>query len=353
MKTNLTSKFRLIAWGFTIQLILMVFMIIISVTMGNSWSNYSTIKTCSTITMIGSLIGTLLCIGGSFGMIEDLRKRSIPTSGAVMCGISFSINLLVSIVSKGSSLISTTEMAAGAGVLFLVLVLAAISLVIVGVTQLSNYVRGLSIARNGYYTVIGAALLLVIVALAAAGSRSGAQTIGVFGIICALAIIVGYIMVITGWWSAVGGAAEIDVYDGEAAEGTATSGVSASGAEVAAYRESLRKLDDQQLKYIVDNPMAYKPSFVAEATSMLAKRQAWERLQGLTDQQLLDMVNAGTSVHSAEDCDVASMLLYSRKSPLFVSQFAGLSPDELRAIAGNPANYYEGYVEQAKELLNK
>lgn len=364
MTTNLSSKFRFIAWGFTIQLILAVFMIIVALSVRSSWSYMSTIRTCSTIAMIGSLVGTALCIYGSFSMTGDLAKRRIPTSGALMCGISFSLNFIMSIISQGTSLISTSVVAARSeGMLIASLLMTVISLILIitGVTHLSRYVRGLSTARNGYYTVVIAALIVVILAfIASNASHRTTDSLAVFGLICALAIIVGYIMVITGWWASVGGASEIDAYDGDAAasdnsqaSSVGNSAFSANAAEIAAYRDSLRQLDDQQLNYIVMNPAAYKPEFVAEATSMLVKRQSWEKLQGLTDQQLLDMINAGTAVHSAEECDVASMILYSRKSPLFVSQFAGLTPAELTTIVNNPANYYEGYVEQARELLNR
>lgn len=173
MTTNLSSKFRFIAWGFTIQLILAVFMIIVALSVRSSWSYMSTIRTCSTIAMIGSLVGTALCIYGSFSMTGDLAKRRIPTSGALMCGISFSLNFIMSIISQGTSLISTSVVAARSeGMLIASLLMTVISLILIitGVTHLSRYVRGLSTARNGYYTVVIAALIVVILAFIASNA---------------------------------------------------------------------------------------------------------------------------------------------------------------------------------------
>ncbi len=357
MNTNLRSKFRLIAWGFTIQLILAVLLLIVYFT--SDFRHFETVRTVAIITMVGSLIGTLLCIVGSFSMTGDLNVRKIPTTGAILCGISFSINFILGLVGQGSTLLPISNSRdEGVAIVVLILSLASVGMLVAGVTMLSRYVRGLHVARNGYYTILIAfAILFLVVAISSGSRRSSAEVVGVFAIICFLAMLVGYIMVISGWWASVTGATEIDEYNGEEGEAesevvnTTTSPYS-STPSIEVLRASLRKLDDQQLKYVVDNPTGYQPAYVEEAKSMLVKRQEWENLQVLTDEKLLEMVNSGTTGgYTTEQCDVASMILFTRKSPLFTSQFVGLSYAQLNAIVNNPGNYYEGYIAQAKELL--
>lgn len=360
MITNLKQKFQFIAWGITLQVICAIGIAIASLVLSHSWRGMDTLRSLIVVSMVVSLIATILTLVGSFGMIPDLKKRGIPTSGAICVGIAFSfgvINAIIGGATVGVNLSGNGSPAAS--VLTLLFSLAALILFWVGTGKLSDYVSGINTAKIGYaiITISIAVMFLLGIIIAAAMPRNGVEVVGVLAIIMLLAMLVGYIMIICGWWAGVSGAADIDngALDGdEAASAPAAAyqaAPAASAQEVAGYRASLRLLDDQQLNYIIANPASYNPAFVAEATTMIMKRRAWERVSVMSDEELLKMVNAGSPAYSNEECDAASMVLYTRKSPLFMAQFAGLGQAELQGIVNNPDNYYEGYVEAAREAL--
>lgn len=116
-------------------------------------------------------------------------------------------------------------------------------------------------------------------------------------------------------------------------------------------KQQLMACPDEQLSYIVrsDNPYVSQVQRKA-AMEILEKRRLWEQMKGLTDTELMDIVgNAGSSGEFTK-ADVASMELYSRRSPLFVSAVSSLSAEDIDDILANPEKYYDGYVMMASEL---
>lgn len=365
MNTPLKPKFQMVAWGLTIQLIMIVVLTIVIAVKSHSYYGYDTIKTWTNIARVVGALASILCIVGSFMMIPSLKYREIPAVGAICVGISFSIGLISSLV-YGTTLpinsMTGFNYALAGMVISIIVTLSQYVLLWVGCGKLGEYVRGMRTASGGYATItiaIGVILLFAVITIVS-DSYDMVKVLGIVSILAAIAILVGYILTLCGWWTAVSGAAEIDAdgnfdnadYSPAAAPATSRSTYrQPTPTEADTYRASLRLLDDAQLNAIMANPTAYKPAFVAEATSMLIKRRAWDKVNALPETQLMEIVTTGTPTYSSEECDAASMVLFTRKSPLFTAQFAGLSPQDLAQIAGNPNSYYEGYVAYAREAL--
>lgn len=366
METNLRSKFSMIAWGTLLPFIMTVIIVIVSLT-AHSYSSYQTLQTLGTIALIIGIISQLLCITGSFTMLPDLKKRGIPTSGAICIGIAFSISFVMSILSKGVVVPAVETDSTAVGIIVLILSLSSFILLLVGISKLSGYIRGIAVSRTGLWIIVGSIVLMVILAIIINsklssyydsyyyGEPSGIKTLRTLAIIDVVAMLVGYIVYICGWFSAIGGAGDIDddeSYTAVVEQGEQqTSMPTATAAEIMGYQASLRLLNDEQLNYILANPSSYAPAYVSEATKMLAKRQSWERINTMTDEQLLNMVSKGLPEFSNEECDVASMVLFTRRSPLFMAQLQGLSTNDLNRMSNNPLSYYEGYVAAARDIL--
>lgn len=367
---NLKGKISFVAWGMTlsaIALVIAVIMILMSTGIigGYSYSTFRTLKTLATITMVLGIASNILNIVGSFIMMPELSKRRIPSTGAMLCGIGFSISFVLSLISSGNAFggLPLTDINSGYGagpalaIISLILSVGSIVLLMIGTGKLSEYLPGLRTAHNGYKTYLWCIGIMFVTILIGIATESYDFMIiaGIVGILCMIVIVIAYIMIICGWWGGVSSAGELDETADEELDiepSSPTQQQQVSAAEQAQLQNSLRLLTDDQLNYIMANPSAYSPAYVAEATKMIMKRNAWERVKDLSEQQLLDILNAGTANASVEELDAASMVLYTRRSPLFMVQIDALSPAELKAITDNPGSYYEGYVAAARERLN-
>lgn len=361
MKTNLRIKFSLIAWGVLLPAVMTLIITLISII--SPYEAYDTLRVLGLFATVLGILCQLSCLIGAFMMIPDLKKHDIPTSGAICIGIAFAMSFIITILSHGISMPfgSVGSMAVGHGLIFFML--TAYTLLLVGINQLSAYIRGLSVARVGMWMVMICLLLMILFtilgAASARGSRyyssesAGTVIIAILSLINMLVMLAGVIVYICGWFKAIGGARDIDEWQYEAEHDdenrTSTSGATAS--EILGYQASLRLLSDEQLNYILANPSSYTPAYVSEATKMLAKRQSWERINAMSDEQLFDIVEKGLPEFSNEECDVASMVLFTRRTPRFMTELQELSTDDLRRIADNPLSYYEGHVAAAREIL--
>lgn len=366
MNTNLKSKFQVIAWCMTVVMIFSIIILILGLT-AKSYSSYRTLDTLNKISTWLTPIMSVICGVSAIMMNNDLQRRGLNNNAAICFGIGFIFNAIIILVTKNSS-----EMIGDSIFLSQALCLVYPVLMLIGACQLSGHIRGMATVKAGFILSIFCNVAFFIVYLIADSthSYSSLKTLETIGYITMILIVVAIIVVFTGWWLCVGGAGELDEDEIEYEIASSTSstpeapqqptyqtssvGQQPSGAtaqEIAGYRASLRLLDDAQLNAIMMNPASYSPAFVAEATSMIMKRRAWEKVSILPDAELMQIVSQGTSAYSSEECDAASMVLYSRKSPLFVAQFQGLGTPDLQKIVNNPDGFFEGYVAMARDIL--
>ncbi len=169
---------------------------------------------------------------------------------------------------------------------------------------------------------------------------------------------IGVSVAVVGWSLAASqlsklGAAHIGSEDEEDdADADSTSATpEASPAIPFEMKQQLMACPDEQLSYIVqsDNPYVSQMQRKA-AKEIIEKRQLWEQMKELTDTELMDIVGNSGNSDDYIKVDVASMELYSRRSPIFVSSVSSLPPEKIDDILANPGKYYDGYIMMAREL---
>lgn len=117
--------------------------------------------------------------------------------------------------------------------------------------------------------------------------------------------------------------------------------------------EKLKGYDDARLRKIVDNPKFHSAAVVDKARELLARREAWEQIKDLPDEELLEMTMADKGLYELNIVEAASMELYQRDSRLLREQFMALTPDTLSAIASGTAPAPEGIRLAAQKYLSK
>ena len=117
--------------------------------------------------------------------------------------------------------------------------------------------------------------------------------------------------------------------------------------------EKLKGYDDVRLRKIVDNPKFHSAAVVDKARELLARREAWEQIKDLPDEELLEMTMADKGLYEPNIVEAASMELYQRDSRLLREQFMALTPDTLSAIASGSAPAPEGIRLAAQKYLSK
>ncbi len=117
--------------------------------------------------------------------------------------------------------------------------------------------------------------------------------------------------------------------------------------------EKLKGYDDVRLRKIVDNPKFHSAAVVDKARELLARREAWEQIKDLPDEELLEMTMADKGLYEPNIVEAASMELYQRDSQLLREQFMALTPDTLSAIASGTAPAPEGIRLAAQKYLSK
>lgn len=115
----------------------------------------------------------------------------------------------------------------------------------------------------------------------------------------------------------------------------------------------LMHFDNDGLRKVVDRASFYTPEVVAKAREILARREAWEQIKDLPDDELLEMTMARKGLFADNIVEAASMELYQRDSRLLREQFMALTPDVLFAIASGTAPTPEGIRLAAKKYLSK
>lgn len=117
--------------------------------------------------------------------------------------------------------------------------------------------------------------------------------------------------------------------------------------------QKLKGYDDARLRKIVDNPKFHSAAVVDKSRELLARREAWEQIKDLPDEELLEMTMADKGLYEPNIVEAASMELYQRDSRLLREQFMALTPDTLSAIASGTAPAPEGIRLAAQKYLSK
>lgn len=115
----------------------------------------------------------------------------------------------------------------------------------------------------------------------------------------------------------------------------------------------IMKYDNDQLIKIIQRPRLYNPVVVEKAGKLLARREAWEEIKDLQDEELLGMTMADKGLYDENVVEAASMELYQRGSEALRGQFMALTPDVVAAIADGTASAPEGIRLAAKDFLDK
>lgn len=142
----------------------------------------------------------------------------------------------------------------------------------------------------------------------------------------------------------------MDYRPAESSQAPATATSTAADGDIL---EKLKGYDDVRLRKIVDNPKFHSAAVVDKARELLARREAWEQIKDLPDEELLEMTMADKGLYEPNIVEAASMELYQRDSWLLREQFMALTPDTLSAIASGSAPAPEGIRLAAQKYLSK
>lgn len=142
----------------------------------------------------------------------------------------------------------------------------------------------------------------------------------------------------------------MDYRPAESSQAPATATSTAADGDIL---EKLKGYDDARLRKIVDNPKFHSAAVVDKARELLARREAWEQIKDLPDEELLEMTMADKGLYEPNIVEAASMELYQRDSRLLREQFMALTPDTLSAIASGTAPAPEGIRLAAQKYLSK
>lgn len=142
----------------------------------------------------------------------------------------------------------------------------------------------------------------------------------------------------------------MDYRPAESSQAPATATSTAADGDIL---EKLKGYDDVRLRKIVDNPKFHSAAVVDKARELLARREAWEQIKDLPDEELLEMTMADKGLYEPNIVEAASMELYQRDSRLLREQFMALTPDTLSAIASGTAPAPEGIRLAAQKYLSK
>lgn len=251
--------------------------------------------------------------------------------------------------------------------------------------KIGQCARGLGLAKTGYWILAFSPVALGILGYLLGksyyhswygGYSSEYETYLTLMKIVMVLIGVAVLLCVIGWWISVGSGIRIE-YEYEdntvvATVGTAPVQVPAEAPvvqepAVAArvenqpsviaqhqaltdeVKNSVMSMTNEQLKQIMANGSAYSPDYIEYIRIVLAKREAWEKINAFADQELMNIVTDGQQ--PVEVRDAASMELFSRQSPLLLNEVQKLDAEALKKVVENPDNNFDGYVAAARQLL--
>lgn len=338
-------------------------------------------------TFILTTLGTLLWGIGMFMTIKPMSKAGSAWS-SVLGGIVLMV-ILTFVLILALSPDFTDEVFRGLnrvkllGVLVLIGFMATHILLAISCGKIGQFAKGLKLARIGYWILafMPVALGILFHLLSKSyyhswygGYSSDYETYLTITKIVFLLMLVAVLLCVIGWWVSVGSGICIEYeYEDTVAEttvGTAAASVVAPAVQTSAVAErtenqssvitqhqaltedmknGVMAMTNEQLKQIIANGSVYSPDYVKYVSTVLAKREAWEKINAYTDQELMNTV--ADNQQSIDVRHAASMELFSRQSPLLLNEVKALDAETLKNIVEHPDNNFDGYVAAARQLL--
>lgn len=247
-----------------------------------------------------------------------------------------------------------------------------------GLVSIGKHLPSLKKAKIMYFLLAGFPLIILVFALIILKNSYSYHAYNTFAIIITALLSLFCAIAISGWWGAASNARKIESEfqndDEPALQPTyveqptsmptpppmpATPAQQNFAPRTASMvtddqKKLLMGMNNDELVKIVNNPSLYaNPAFVEEARRMLSKRQGWELIKDYSDEQLLDIVHNNVQQFSNDVLDAASMELLSRQNPTFYNEVASMTTQELQGVVSNAANYYDGYIQLAYQILQQ
>lgn len=341
-----------------------------------------------TFTLILTTLGTLLWGIGMFMTIKPMSKVggawSAVLGGIVLMLILTFVLILFFLQDFINEVFRGISGGEALGVLVLIGFMATHILLAICCGKIGKFAKGLKLSKIGYwilaFTPVALGILFYLISKSYHNSWYGSwyssdyETYLTLMKIVNILIGVGVLLCIIGWWISVGNGICVEYeYEDDGVVttvGTATAPVVTPAVQAAAVLERPENQDsvitqhpvlsedlkngvmamtNEQLQQIIANGSGYSPEYVVYVSTVLAKREAWEKLNAYTDQELMNIV--ADNQQNMDDRDAASMELFNRQSPLLLDVVKDLDAETLKNVVENPDDNFDGYVAVARQLL--
>lgn len=337
--------------------------------------------------LILTALGTLLWGIGMFMTIRPMSKVG-GAWGSVLGGIVLMliftfILILTFFPDFMREVVKGLDRLKGLGVLALIGFMTTHILLAICCGKIGQCAKGLKLTRIGYWILAFMPVALGILGYLLnksyryswyGGYSSDYETYMTLMKIVFLLMGVAVLLCVIGWWISVGNGIRVEyVYEDTVAVttvGTAPASAATPAVqdpEVTGCQENqssvitehpalsddikndVMAMTNEQLRQIIANGSSYSPGYVEYVSAILAKREAWEKINSYTDQELMSIV--ADSQQNVTVRDAASMELFSRQSPLFMNEVMSLDAEALKKVVENPDYNFDGYVAAARQLL--
>lgn len=341
-----------------------------------------------TFDLILTALGTLLWGIGMFMTIKPMSKVggawSAVLGGIVLMLILTFVLILVLLpdfideVFRGINGVKVLDVLALIGFMAMHILLA------ICCGKIGQFAKGLKLAKIGYwilaFTPVALGILFYFISKSYYNSWYGSwyssdyETYQILMKIVFILIDVAVLLCIIGWWISVGSGICVE-YENEddgivTTVGTVAAPVVTPAVQAPAVAErpgnqaseitqhpalsedlknGVMAMTNEQLQQIIANCSVYSPEYVIYVSTVLAKREAWEKINAYTDQELMNIV--ADNQQNVEVRDAASMELFSRHSPLLLDVVKDLDAETLKNVLENPDDNFDGYVAAARQLL--
>lgn len=340
-----------------------------------------------TFTLVLTALGTLLWGIGMFMTIKPMSKVggawSAVLGGIVLMLILTFVLILVLPSDFLDEVFRGLNRVKALGIFVLIGFMVTHILLAICCGKIGRFAKGLKIARIGYWILafmpVALGILFYLISKSYyhtwyGGYNSDYETYETITKIVFLLMVVAVLLCIIGWWVSVGSGICIECdYEDTVAEttvGTAAASVVTSAVQAPAVAErpenqasaiiqhpalsedmnnGVMAMTNEQLQQIIANGSAYSPDYIKYVSIVLAKREAWEKINAYTDQELMNTV--ADNQQSIDVRHAASMELFSRQSPLLLNEVKALDAETLKNIVEHPDNNFDGYVAATRQLL--
>ncbi|MDE5812201.1 MAG: hypothetical protein K2H61_07880 [Muribaculaceae bacterium] len=224
------SKFTLLGVGSLLILIPMFILLLVEGLVATEIEDWpeDVLGAMIFFTFVPILVGVILSIIGSFGLVKPLKERSVSTGPAITLGIDFIMALpalLVLFLALGTLISPYTSVPAEFVVFLFAIAFYAVAMIACG--KLSEYFDGAAEARRGYLVSmigLGAGFIILLIARQSMLKTSYyydyldndfSTVYRVIFIGICVAFLIGSIFTIKGWFRTAREAAAIEGNDGE------------------------------------------------------------------------------------------------------------------------------------------